>query len=106
MSLIDTVDYHVISAEADEQNAGRQLTLYALSTCAFCEKAQDYLKKAKLSFSYIFLDDMELETKKALKVELKASFGNIPVFPLLVLNGTKSVSGFSEEKYQAFLSQQ
>ena len=87
---------------------GRQpclpLRIYALSTCAFCEKAMNFLKNHDYPFEYLFLDLIDQELKKNIKATLKEQHGNIALFPLLVVNGEKAVSGFTEKDWRELLS--
>lgn len=95
MRHIDTAEYHAVQGEKDEP----KLRVYALSTCAFCEKSMRYLEEQGFAYEYLFLDRIPVEEKKTMKAELKEQFGNIPVFPLLVIDGEKSLSGFTEDRW-------
>lgn len=90
-------------AHVDGENHRPQLTLYALSTCAFCEKAQDYLKQRSFSYDYIFLDTIDPEVKRAVKGELKENFGINAVFPILVIDEEKAITGFTESTWSSNL---
>ncbi|WP_460050816.1 glutaredoxin family protein [Spirochaeta dissipatitropha] len=83
---------------------GRTLEIYALSTCAFCRTAMKFLQKHDLSFSYIYLDELDPEVKRAVKADLKERFQNIPIFPILVIDDSEAVSGFNEDKWKKILS--
>lgn len=99
MSYIDSVDYNLVEGS----KADRSLRVYALSTCAFCEKAMNFLKEQDIQFEYLFMDTIDRELKKNIKTELKEKHGSIPLFPLLVLDGKESISGFTEDKWREFL---
>lgn len=99
------------AAPADNPAAGTasglarpRIEVYALSTCAFCEKALEYLRHRGLAFDYVFVDQLDPEFKRQLKAELKAAYGDIPVFPFLVLDRRASVSGYTPEKYDQLLA--
>lgn len=99
MRLIDSAEYKAVEGSRSE----RKLRVYALSTCAFCEKSMRYLESHGFSYEYIFLDRVPVEQKKTMKTELKEQFGNIPVFPLLVIDGKEALSGFNEERWAEVL---
>lgn len=99
MRLIDSFEYQKHTGEKND----RQIRVYALSTCAFCEKAMKYLEEKGFTYEYIFMDRIPIESKKAMKGELKEQFGNIPVFPLLVVDGEQHLSGFTEPEWAALL---
>ena len=45
----------------------RELTLFALSTCGFCKSALRFLRRNQVAFKYLYLDKLELDTKKEVK---------------------------------------
>lgn len=98
MSYIESMQY--ITVEGQAQPNSHHLRIYALSTCAFCEKALQFLKTQGLYHEYMMVDNLDPETKRELKAELKAKFGNIPVFPLLVIDHETAISGFTEDKWR------
>jgi len=99
MRMIDSTEYHYVEGEKKD----KKLRVYALSTCAFCEKAMRYLEAHGLAYEYMFMDRVPIEEKRTMKGELKEQFGNIPVFPLLVIDGQEMLSGFTEERWAEVL---
>jgi glutaredoxin len=89
---IDQVTYKEIEGDRQEHD----VILYALSTCAFCRRAIEYLKKEHIQFRYAYLDQIDVETKRAVKRELAERFDNIVVFPILVVDDQRAYSGFTE----------
>jgi glutaredoxin len=79
------------------------LTLYALSTCGFCKKAINFLKENDIGFRYIFLDKINPMVKQTVKSELKQQYESLPVFPILVIDNERAISGYSEEKWKQIL---
>jgi hypothetical protein len=41
--------------------------------------------------------------KRTVKSELKTRYASLPVFPVLIIDDTEAVSGFSEEKWKEIL---
>ena len=99
MNLIDSVDYTTITASPGINNP-HNLRIYALTTCAFCERALSFLKDQGLAHEYLMVDSLDPETKRELKAELKAKYGNIPVFPLLIVDHETAISGFTEDRWR------
>jgi len=100
MTFIESVTYTKVEKSPDFVGTAHKLQVYALSTCAFCERALQFLKAQGLEHEFIFVDNLDPETKRSLKAELKEKYGNIPVFPLLVVDETTGLSGFTEEKWR------
>jgi glutaredoxin len=98
-SMIDKLEF----SESDGSIQKHDLTLYALSTCAFCKKAMKFLQDHDVKFRYIFLDDINPMVKRTVKSELKTRYASLPVFPVLVIDDEEAVSGFSEEKWKEIL---
>lgn len=99
MNYTEFVEYNKVKGSHETL----PLRIYALSTCANCERAMNFLKEHGYPFEYLFLDLLNVELKKNIKTELKARHGNISLFPLLVINGEKAVSGFFKKDWQEVL---
>lgn len=82
----------------------RNLTMYSLSTCAFCKRAMDFLRDRDVAFRYVQLDKINPMVKATVKSELKKKYDNLPVFPVLVINDERALSGFNEEKWRTELA--
>ncbi len=94
-SAIDKVEFNEVPGDAEPH----KLTVYALSTCAFCKKAMRYLEEQGLTYRYIFLDQLDFDLKREVKQELKSRHRNIPVFPILTIDDDEALSGFAEQKW-------
>ena len=91
----DDLSYKIVPGE---KAAGR-LQVVTLSTCAFCKKGLRYLETGGYEFRYTDLDQMTPERRKKIKAELKARYGSIPVFPVLMIDDREAVNGFVEQKW-------
>ncbi|MFW5785624.1 MAG: glutaredoxin family protein [bacterium] len=89
--------------EEKGSQGAHDLTLYALSTCGFCKKAINFLKEHDLGFRYVFLDKINPMVKQTVKSELKQQYESLPVFPILVIDNERAISGYSEEKWKQML---
>ncbi len=99
MNYIDSVEYSMVGGDKTEL----KLRIYALSTCAFCEKAMKFLKEQHFQYEYLFMDLIDRGLKTNIKGELKEKHGNIPLLPLLVIDGETAVSGFTEQRWRELL---
>jgi glutaredoxin len=77
--------------------------LYALSTCGFCRKAIGFLKNNGITFRYVYLDQLPVEEKRALKDELRRRYEIKELFPTLVLDDAKALTGFDREEWEQHL---
>lgn len=98
-NAIDKLDFTI----EDGAVRNHDLSLYALSTCAFCKRAIEFLKSRDVAFRYIYLDQISLNVKASVKAELKSKYDNIPVFPILVIDNAHALSGFNEERWKTEL---
>jgi glutaredoxin len=98
-SAIKSLDFTHVDGSRKEH----EVVLYALSTCAFCKKGIDFLTKAGVDFDYIYLDKLDVELKREVKKELKSQFDNLVVFPVLVIDGKRALTGFTKDQWEAAL---
>ncbi|MFP4112821.1 MAG: glutaredoxin family protein [Spirochaetota bacterium] len=92
---IDKVDFTEVPGSSERY----ELTVYALSTCAFCKRAMEFLTEHGVGYRYVFLDQLDFDLKRAVKQELKERYENLPVFPVLTIDGKEAISGFTEERW-------
>jgi len=76
------------------------IKVFALSTCAFCKKALNFLRKNSITFSYIYIDNLDPEVKQNVKNDLIKKYNKELGFPFLVLNDTTVIVGFVEKEYK------
>jgi glutaredoxin len=92
---LEQIEYELVSGEKKDH----KLRVFALSTCAFCKKAMNYLRERGFEFQYIYLDQLDFDLKREAKQELKTRYENVPVFPILTVDDTDAISGFVEQKW-------
>ncbi len=74
-----------------------EIIVYALSTCQWCKKTKELLKKLKVGYDYIDVDLLS----KAEEHELHELFGQMNVdmnFPVIIVNDKKTIVGFQEDE--------
>ena len=81
-------------------DCGHDLTVYSLSTCAFCRKAIDFLREEGVAFRVLELDKIPVQRKRDIKRFLKEKFEDLPVFPVLVVDDEECVAGYAEDAWR------
>ncbi len=79
---------------------GRKLTVFSLSTCGFCKRALSFLDKHGFSYRFIHLDQIEPERKRQVKDVLRTRFNISPIFPVLVVDDKRALTGFTEMQWR------
>ncbi|NHJ48791.1 MAG: glutaredoxin family protein [Asgard group archaeon] len=81
------------------------IQIYALSTCGFCKRGLEFLRKNSITFRYIYVDQLDKDLRYRIKRELLDKFDERIAFPyVLVDKGEKVIVGFTEDKWKdAFL---
>ena len=78
----------------------REVVVFALSTCGFCARGLAFLRTNNIKFSYVYVDKMDPAAKEQVKKELMDKYKERVVFPYLILDSTKVVTGFVEETWK------
>ena len=86
---------------ADESD--KDIKVLALTTCAFCRKAMDFLKEHGIPYRYAYADQLSREDKRRLTEEYKSHFGDKPLFPTLIVNDETAETGFVKKKWKEAL---
>ena len=86
------IDYTVV--EGKEKG---NITLYALSTCGWCQKTKKLLNSLGVKYKYVVVDTLEEKAStEATKQILK--WNNDISFPTMVIDDSSCILGFDEEK--------
>jgi glutaredoxin-like protein NrdH len=89
---------------SEGSNTNHAIKVFALTTCGFCERAMTFLKKEEYDFEFIFLDKIDPATKREVKKEMKEKYGKVPLYPVLLVDEQKMLSGFTEARWKEVLS--
>ena len=77
------------------------IQVYALSTCGFCKRGLEFLRKNKLTFRYIYVDQLDSQIRMKIKRDLRDKFEERLGFPFVVIDGgDKVMVGFVEDKWK------
>ncbi|TVR92743.1 MAG: glutaredoxin family protein [Spirochaetaceae bacterium] len=97
--ILDSVEFQ----HEDGTDTGKEILVLALSTCAFCKRAMSFLRNQGLAYKYVFLDQIDPDLKRKVKDELRSRYESLPIFPVLVYNREKALSGFTEKEWRTVL---
>ena len=79
-----------------------QVTLYAISTCAWCRKAKTLLDDNDIEYDLVYVDLLDKKEKDEVLVEVR-KWNPRASFPTVVVNDAESVSGFKEARLREML---
>ena len=85
----------------DGINKGK-IVLYALSTCGWCKKTKDFLKKLGVEYSYVFVDNLDGNERDETMDEVE-KWNPRRSFPTLVINDEKCIVGYNEDEIKRAL---
>jgi glutaredoxin-like protein NrdH len=86
----------------DGLHAEHEVRFYGLSTCVWCKKTRRYLEEAGVAFDFTYLDLLKGDERaEALAVVKK--WNPAATFPTIVIDGEKSVTGFSPDEMAQLL---
>ena len=76
----------------------KQVEIYTLDYCPYCQKAKMFLNEQKVKFSEISCEDNEEEMREFLTK--KFNLPSLATFPQIIIDG-KNIGGYSDmiEKY-------
>ncbi len=83
------------------KNKGK-ITLYALSTCGWCNKTKELLREMGVEFSYIYVDLLEGQERED-TLNTMEKWNPRGSFPTLVINDNVCIVGFREEEIREAL---
>ena len=84
------------------KNAGK-IVLYTLSTCGWCRKTKNLLDTLGVGYRYIDVDLLDGEAKEEVVAELDR-WNPGHSFPCIVIDNSKCIVGFQEDKIRQAVS--
>ncbi len=78
------------------ENRG-DVTLFALSTCGWCQKTKGLLKDIGVEYKYIDVDHLRDDDRKEALEQIKVHNPKCS-FPTMVINSDRCIIGFKEEE--------
>jgi glutaredoxin-like protein NrdH len=78
--------------------------LYALSTCGFCMRAMDYLKKKGVAFRFLYFNKLDPADKDRVREMIRRVHQGSILFPVLFLSEHRLLVGFQEQEWEKALT--
>ena len=79
-----------------------KVLLYAISTCAWCKKAKNFLKDNSIEYEYIDVDLCNDEDRERIREDI-LSRGRRPNYPTIIIDNKTIITGFHEDKVKEAL---
>jgi glutaredoxin len=98
-SVLEVIAMKTVHVEG--KNVG-QITLYALSTCGWCKKTKELLKKLNVAYDYVDMDLLAGKERDDMRKEVE-KWNPKCSFPTLVINSQSCIVGFNEDEIKAAL---
>jgi glutaredoxin len=86
-----------------ERSQDVDIFLFSISTCVWCRMGKDWLKDRGFRYTYLDIDQIPVDEKKAIREELKEIVGETASFPFLILDGAKWHSGFDGDVWERMI---
>ncbi|MHA1743208.1 MAG: glutaredoxin family protein, partial [Candidatus Heimdallarchaeota archaeon] len=68
------MDENLEFAKVEGEKKPCDIQIYALSTCGFCRRALAFLRNNKITFRYIYVDQLSYDLRQKIKRNLMAKF--------------------------------
>jgi|SRR6185312_957466 len=82
------------------QSAGKQVSMYALSTCPSCDKAKKFFTERHIPFEFLNYDLADQATQEKIMREIEAE--DVEAFPFVRI-GDQTVQGYDPRRYAELL---
>jgi glutaredoxin len=84
------------------KNNTHKVLLYAISTCAWCRKAKNFLEDNSVEFEYVYVDLCSEKDREEVYKNIEGRGGRSS-FPLIIVDGKTLINGFYEDKIKEAL---
>lgn len=88
--------------KVEGKNKKHKILLYALSTCAWCKMAKQFLKDNNIEYEYVDVDLCGDEDKERIKKEI-LNLGGLLIYPTIIVDDTILIQGFRKDKLKEVL---
>ncbi|MBF9015498.1 MULTISPECIES: glutaredoxin [unclassified Oceanispirochaeta] len=100
--MFDNVDF----SKSEGSRTDHKLTLLGLTTCSFCKKGKQFLDDNDFSYDYLFLDKIDTELKKKMKIEFTEKYDKRLSYPTLIIDDKEILTGFIRIAWEKELMEQ
>ncbi len=84
------------------KNTKHKVTVYAISTCAWCRMAKQYLKDNDVEYEYVDVDLCNDEDHDKIREHILKKGGDLS-FPTIVVDDKTLITGFRKDKIKEAL---
>ncbi|MEM2911751.1 MAG: glutaredoxin family protein [Candidatus Bathyarchaeia archaeon] len=84
------------------ENNKHKVVMYALSTCAWCRLAKQFLNENKVEYEYVDVDLCSAEDKEKIKKEILSRGGSLS-YPIIIIDEKILITGFRKDKLKEAL---
>ncbi|MEM3054186.1 MAG: glutaredoxin family protein [Candidatus Bathyarchaeia archaeon] len=84
------------------ENNKHKVVMYALSTCAWCRLAKQFLNENKVEYEYVDVDLCSAEDKEKIKKEILSRGGSLS-YPTIIIDEKILITGFRKDKLKEAL---
>ena len=98
--MYESVEYHVYGNASSDP--ATDIYLYGLSFCGHCSEAKVFLSDIDASYRWVYLDELNPETRRAVLADLRRRSGQPVTYPVLEVNGDYHF-GYNRENWSDLL---
>ena len=84
------------------KNDKHKVLVYALSTCAWCKLAKQFLKDNSIKFEYVDVDLCDEEDKEKVREDILERGGSLS-YPTIIVDDKVLINGFRKDKLKETL---
>ncbi|HDQ13347.1 MAG TPA: glutaredoxin family protein [Sediminispirochaeta sp.] len=77
----------------------KDVKVLALSTCAFCSKAFEFLNSHDVEYKYVYIDTLPKKDRRRVSDEFKETFKERGLYPSVVVDNKDYQLGFIEKAW-------
>ncbi|NWG11355.1 glutaredoxin family protein [Candidatus Bathyarchaeota archaeon] len=79
------------------KNTTHKVLIYAISTCAWCKMAKDFLKDNHIEYEYVDVDLCNDEDKAKISQDILKKGGRLS-YPAIIIDDKILINGFRKDK--------
>jgi len=83
--------------KVDGKDNRHKVLIYALSTCAWCKMAKNFLKDNNIDYEYVDIDQCSKEDREKIKKDIQSRGGDLS-YPTLIVDDKTLITGFVKNK--------
>ena len=83
-------------------NKKHKVFLYAISTCAWCKLAKQFLKDNNIEYEYVDVDLCNNEDKEKIRNDIQNKGGSLS-YPTIIIDDKILINGFRKDKLKEAL---